>query len=196
MIIDVYDFDKTVYNGDCTVDFYKYCLSKKPWLIFLLPYQIIGLVFMKLGIFSEKKGKGMFLRFFRFINADEKFLNGYVNKYSHKINSWFSPDIKIPSIIISASPQFIVEALLNSRAHKIIGTEIDRNSGRLISLNCKGKEKIERLKAYMPDFKIRRMYTDSIKNDGFLLDLADEKYIIYRNKEPELIKKTSKKINF
>ena len=27
MNIDVYDFDKTIYNGDSTIDFYLYCIN-------------------------------------------------------------------------------------------------------------------------------------------------------------------------
>ena len=28
--MNVFDFDKTIYDGDCTVDFYMYCLKKYP----------------------------------------------------------------------------------------------------------------------------------------------------------------------
>lgn len=37
-VMNVYDFDKTIYNGDSTIDFYLYSLRKKPQLydIFLI----------------------------------------------------------------------------------------------------------------------------------------------------------------
>ena len=39
-MINVYDFDKTIYNGDSTIDFYLFCLKKKFSIILLLPLQI------------------------------------------------------------------------------------------------------------------------------------------------------------
>lgn len=29
MNFNVYDFDHTIYDGDCTVDFYLFCMKKK-----------------------------------------------------------------------------------------------------------------------------------------------------------------------
>ena len=31
--MNVYDFDKTIYKGDSTLDFYFFCLRKKPIII-------------------------------------------------------------------------------------------------------------------------------------------------------------------
>ena len=39
MRIDVYDFDGTIYDGDSTVDFWLYCLRRKPSLLRFLPHQ-------------------------------------------------------------------------------------------------------------------------------------------------------------
>ena len=37
----VFDFDKTIYNGDSSVDFYKFCLKKNKKLIKLILKPII-----------------------------------------------------------------------------------------------------------------------------------------------------------
>ena len=39
----VYDFDETIYDGDSTVDFYKYCVKRKPSLLLLLGLKGSGL---------------------------------------------------------------------------------------------------------------------------------------------------------
>ena len=41
-----YDFDKTIYDGDCFIDFYKYCLYRRIYLIFFIPIQLIMIVFV------------------------------------------------------------------------------------------------------------------------------------------------------
>lgn len=58
--VDIYDFDKTVYNGDSSVDFWKFCLKKKPVIALLVPWQFMGFALMKLNILSGAKGKSSF----------------------------------------------------------------------------------------------------------------------------------------
>ena len=37
--LSLLDFDGTIYKGDCSIDFYIYCLKQNPLLIILIPYQ-------------------------------------------------------------------------------------------------------------------------------------------------------------
>ena len=34
MKVNIYDFDKTIYDGDSGYDFYKYMLRRRPFLVF------------------------------------------------------------------------------------------------------------------------------------------------------------------
>ena len=57
--MNVYDFDKTIYDGDSTLDFYLFSLKKNPMLIRFLPVQIIGFIKYMFGLcpklyFKEK----------------------------------------------------------------------------------------------------------------------------------------------
>ena len=45
MKLYLYDFDGTIYDGDSSVDFFKYCLKKNPKIKKMLPK--IGLKFIK-----------------------------------------------------------------------------------------------------------------------------------------------------
>ena len=42
--MNVYDFDKTIYAGDSTIDFYLICLKRQPAILRCLPMQIKGLI--------------------------------------------------------------------------------------------------------------------------------------------------------
>ena len=37
--MNVYDFDGTLYDGDCMVDLYKYCLKRRPYILVVFPSQ-------------------------------------------------------------------------------------------------------------------------------------------------------------
>ena len=41
MRIDVYDFDGTIYDGDSTVDFTRFCLRRHPAVLAGLPLSLI-----------------------------------------------------------------------------------------------------------------------------------------------------------
>ena len=53
-MINVYDFDKTIYDGDSTIDFYLYCLNRNKTLIFMLPTQLYGMLLYILKV-KEKE---------------------------------------------------------------------------------------------------------------------------------------------
>ena len=38
--LSVYDFDKTIYNGETLNDFYRFYLIKKPWKIYTVIFQL------------------------------------------------------------------------------------------------------------------------------------------------------------
>ena len=44
--MNVYDFDDTIYAGDSTVDFFFYCLKKKPAIVYVagLQYKFLSLL--------------------------------------------------------------------------------------------------------------------------------------------------------
>ena len=56
-MINGYDFDKTIYASDSSVDFYKFCLKKNKKLLLMLPNQIYGLILYILGIIDKTKAK-------------------------------------------------------------------------------------------------------------------------------------------
>ena len=49
-MINVYDFDKTIYDGDSSIDFYKYCLKNNKKVLLQLPVQLWALILYILGI--------------------------------------------------------------------------------------------------------------------------------------------------
>ena len=58
--MNVYDFDKTIYDGDASLDFWKFSVKRKPSLVLYLPYQVFSAVLFKTKIISRKKFKENF----------------------------------------------------------------------------------------------------------------------------------------
>lgn len=182
MLIDVYDFDGTIYDGDSTVDFTRFCLRRHPSLLLALPRFAwvclrlaagrAGLREMKSVLFSEMAR--------RFSLEDEARQFWQQPKTRAKLGAWFETTPRdVPIVIASASPEFELRyaaALLG--VETLIGTRCDTATGLLTGPNCKGEEKLRRMEEAVGPYTIRAMYTDSVKSDGPLLRKAQQGYIL------------------
>lgn len=179
MWVDVYDFDGTVYRGDSTQDFWRFCLRRKPALIKYLPRQVAALCMMGIKRWDLTRGKGEFLCFFRDIDVPEMAKAFWCSPQAHKkMMDWFEPrQNELPVVIASASPEAMLAPIAwRMGVPHLIGTRVELETGKLIGKNCKGQEKVARLEALLPEARIRAMYTDDPKADGPLLALAQQKY--------------------
>ena len=180
-MINVYDFDKTIYDGDSSIDFYFYCLKNKPSIILLLPKQFIAFVLYKLKIRDKKYFKEMFFSFVKKINNIDKYINGFWKISIRKIKPWYISQKKHTDVIISASPEFLLLPIKKKlNISKIIASKVDVKTGNFLSNNCYGEEKVVRFKSEV-NKKIKSFYTDSYSDMPMML-LAQEKYLV-KNKQ-------------
>ena len=105
-----------------------------------------------------------------------------------KLGEWFQKTPRdLPIVIASASPEFeLCHAARLLGVDMLIGTRANAATGELTGKNCKGAEKIRRIEEAMGPFTVRAMYTDSVKSDGPLLDIAKEKYLVRHGKVQRL----------
>ena len=192
--LSVYDFDKTIYNGETLNDFYRFYLIKKPWKIYTVIFQLWYFLLYVLKIINLEKLKENFLRFLNGENTGElkKLIREFWEKTESKINLWVKDEIlknkKETEILvaISASPTFlIIDRLRLMGFDVVIGTdflfESTKFHSHITSKNCKNYEKVKRLDKWAEDnniqYDIVNFYSDSIA-DKPLFDLAEHKYWI------------------
>ena len=192
--LSVYDFDKTIYNGETLNDFYRFYLIKKPWKIYTVIFQLWYFLLYVLKIINLEKLKENFLRFLNGENTGElkKLIREFWKKKESKINLWVKDEIlknkKETEILvaISASPTFlIIDKLRLMGFDVVIGTdflfESTKFHSHITSKNCKNYEKVKRLDKWAEDnniqYDIVNFYSDSIA-DKPLFDLAEHKYWI------------------
>lgn len=186
MIIDIYDFDKTVFPKDSTTEFWKFCMKKNPKLLRFVPHELWTVIvyFVKGKDLTYLKGE--FLCFIKGIDV-EAYANEFWEKHISEINEWFLPENREnPAVVISASPEFLLKSACEKlKVEKLIATKTN-SDGKIIGKNCKGEEKVKRLNKEMSDYTVKKTFTDSLKNDKWILNLAEEKY--------QVIKKVAVKI--
>lgn len=186
--IAVFDFDGTLYSRDSLLDFCRYYYQKKPlrfWRIFL---QLLAFVSWKLGRINTSEFKHRFLVFLS--NDSEQEIEGMAE------NFWKSPRVYNPhvveclrscqksncyAVVASASPMlFILPACKALGIEEVIGTELNFTNGRyLLGENCRGDEKLRRIKARFPASTIREAYSDNFDDLG-LLQSAKKGFVVNR----------------
>lgn len=182
MKANVYDFDKTIFDGDSTQKFYLYLLKKYPKIAIYLPMQFIYFIPFALKIIPKTLFKEKFYSCFKIIkNIDEDVLD-FWEKNIGGIKKFYYENKKDTDIIISASPEFLLEPICKKLGIKyLIASKVDKKTGVYTGLNCYGKEKVKRLNLEMPNTEIDEFYSDSFSDEP-LAELAKKSYIVLGDK--------------
>lgn len=176
--MNVYDFDKTIYDGDSTTDFIFWCLRKKPQLSFsLLPGAVaFGGYLIKLcqkTYFKEK-----FYRFLLRVPHVEQWVEEFWEEQIENIKEWYLLRKAEDDLIISASPEFLLRPVCNRlKIQHLLASRVDKDTGMYYGTNCHGEEKVRRLRAAYPSAVIHEFYSDSL-SDAPLANLAKRAYLV------------------
>lgn len=205
----IFDIDFTITRKETLMQFFRYAIEKDKKNLKFLPRAIFSGMMYGLKFYDEKKVKESFLKFIDGI--EEKQLQEVTKSfYSDKLEKILYKDAidmirKLKGegydvYLISASPEFYINQFYNIKeVDHIIGTRFKFQEGKFLremeGANCKGEEKVKRLKAYLKennievDFKESYMFSDSL-SDKPLLDLVGKPYLINfkKNSEIEILK--------
>lgn len=178
MKVNVYDFDKTIFDGDSTQKFYLYLLKNHPEIAIYLPKQFIFFILFIFKIMPKTKFKEKFYSCFKILkNIDEDVLNFWEKNISG-IKKFYLENRQDSDIIISASPDFLLRPLCEKIGIKhLIASNVNKKTGAYTGLNCYGKEKVLRLNLEIPNTKIKEFYSDSFSDEP-LAELAEKSYIV------------------
>ena len=200
MTIHAFDFDGTLTRRDTLLEFIRYVKGNKEFLIGFLKHLHL-LIMMKLGIMPNWKTKRIIFQYFFGGMTLEKF-NEYCEKFAKEKASLLRKKGMVAVnkavmdgdqvVIISASIENWVTPFLLPRGGEtaasprgglvgvtIIGTKVQvvdgKLTGRFLTKNCYGEEKVRRLLEQYPNRKEYKLvaYGDS-RGDHALLDFADE----------------------
>ena len=177
--MNVFDFDKTIFNGDSTAKFYFYCLKRYPKMLIYVPST--GIAFAKFYIF--KKGtktqcKEVLYRFLKAIPNVDAAVEKFWQKNIDGVFEWYKKIRKDTDVIISASPEFLLEGVCKKLgAEKMMASKVDKKTGKYEGENCHGQEKVKRFYEAYPDGVIENFYSDSV-SDAPLAKISEDAFVI------------------
>ena len=88
-MINGYDFDETIYDGDSSVDFYFFCLRKNKKVLKQLPEQIKSFIKYKTKKIEKTEFKESVFSFLKHIDNVDEYVKEFWDKNYKKIKSWY-----------------------------------------------------------------------------------------------------------
>lgn len=202
----IFDVDYTLTKRETLAEFYFFMMKKNPKFIKYLPKSIFSSIFYVFKVYDASKAKKTFIRFIDGIEENEmkkivkEFYEVRLSKILYKdaidmIKKLKAEGCKI--YLISASAEFYLSELYNIKeVDKVIGTRFSTENGlhrnEIIGGNCKGEEKVRRLREVLEkenievDFENSYMFSDSL-SDLPLFNLVGHPYLINFRKKHEKI---------
>jgi len=183
--MNVYDFDGTIFPGDCSIGFCFWCMNRHPRLYFtFFPKAARNLILRKKGKMTESQMQRKFFGYLTLIDDFEEQIERYWDKNEKKISAWYLAQKRPDDLIISASPTCIIEPIARRLGVQYMATEFDREYGVYLNNMMYAKEKAK----YIFDHGfplIENFYSDSLADTP--LALCAEKAHLVTNKASTVV---------
>ncbi len=193
--IFVFDFDGTLTIRDTLIAFIRFARGTA-WLVLCLALLLPRLVLMKLGLVDNGRTKErLFALCFKGMATSD------FNDLCHRFADTVGRSVKrqetwdvMEKAVAEGDPVYVVSASVDNwvspffpKAVTVVGTRVESEDGRLtgrfLTPNCYGAEKVRRLKELVPDLDSDRShyyiiaYGDS-RGDKEMLAYADESHYV------------------
>ena len=192
MEVYAFDFDGTLTRHDSLVEFIRFVKGEKEFLKCFLRYSP-QLVAMKIGLYPNWKVKRQVFSYC-FAGMTEAVFEAYCTQFAQTKATIMRPaglekiqtllkEGNADVVVVSASVENWVRPFFGEMAPsmKFLCTQVEvkegRLTGRFLTKNCFGKEKVARLRSLYPNRKdiVLTAYGDS-RGDKEMLDYANEGY--------------------
>ena len=184
-----FDFDGTLTTRDTLIEFIRYACGTVRFLLGFLLYSPL-LVLMKLRLYSNGKAKQkVFVHFFKGMSIDafDTLCQDFASTHRHLLR----PEVvsQLEQALSEGAEVLIVSASIDNWVQpffpkvKVLGTQIEvidgRLTGRFLTPNCYGQEKVRRILTLHPDRSAYHLtaFGDS-RGDREMLAFADEAHMI------------------
>ena len=178
--MNVYDFDGTIFPGDCSIGFAIWCMNRHPTLWFTyFPRIAWALVQYKRGKIPNYKLQAVMFSYLTKVDDFDVQIERYWDRNEKKIAPWYLAQKRPDDLIISASPLCIIERIAGRIGVNCIATEYDREFGVFINNLMYATEK----SMYMIEHglpQIENFYSDSLADTPLAL-CSDHAHLVTDN---------------
>lgn len=178
--MNTYDFDQTIFYPDSSYCFVKYCLKKYPGAVLTAVPGALKELFKY--IVHRNSAKALKQRMFSFLSRIDDIdavVHDFWDVYRGNLEPWYLAQKQTDDIIISASPEFLLNPICSELGVSLIATRMDKLTGLIDGENCHDVEKVRRFNTQFPGAHTEKFYSDSLSDTPMAM-LADEAFLVKR----------------
>lgn len=180
--MNTYDFDKTIYINDSSFDFFFYCLKKHPAAVLRsLPLSAVKGLKYAAGKAETKELKQQLFSFLRYLDDVDSVVERFWDEHFSGVGRWYIERRRDDDLIISASPEFLLRPAVRRLGVEMMGTVMDKHTGKILGANCHDHEKVRRFYERFPDGHSEEFYSDSL-SDSPMADISDSAFMVDHGK--------------
>lgn len=191
--VALFDFDGTLIAKDSFPAFAKFALGRKRWWLGMFK-SLPRLIGWKIGVVPSSKAKEhLFGNLYAGMDYEEFCRKGEL--FVDRVTSMMRPTVRrdlnciqmngVPAVVVTASMRQWVEPwAVTFGIKKVIATEPEvgsdgRLTGRFATPNCKGKEKVTRIRKEFPDIDNMEVFAwGNLPEDKWMFRLALSTHIV------------------
>ncbi len=176
--MNAYDFDKTIYDGDSTADFYLFSLKRHKKILLLAP-SLFG-AFVAFYVFKRGTKTQFKEKMYRFLRCcdTKKDVEAFWDAHQKNIKPFYIKQQREDDLIISASPVFLLRPVCDRLGiRELIASEVDPVTGKYSGENCHGKEKVRLFRERYGDAAVEEFYSDSY-SDTPMAQIAARAFLV------------------
>ena len=159
------------------MDFFRHCAAKYPRAYLCAVAAAPWFAAMMLGLAEKTRVKERFHRYLRYVPDVREEVERFWLTHDKNLKDWYFAQKREDDLIISASPEFLLEPLMKRLELTMIASRVAAETGEYEGLNCHGEEKVRRMREMYPEAEIDGFYSDS-KSDMPLAKLARNAYLV------------------
>lgn len=179
--MNVYDFDKTIYDGNSTIDFFFFVLKRDWTLLRFWPVIILAFFLYFFRAIDKTRFVQWFYSFYKGVKDMDKEVDAFWKTHDKKLKRWFVEKGETPDLVISASPEFLLAPMCQKlNIPHLIASKVDPRNGKYVGMHCFSFEKLRRMKEAFPNVQVKEFYSDS-QTDEPIAAIAEDPYIIDGN---------------
>ncbi len=170
--------------------------SARHWFTFF-PKAVKNIILRKLGKMTEATMQREFFGYLTMVDDFDEQIERYWDKNEKRISSWYLAQKRPDDLIISASPNCIIEPIANRLGVRFMATDFDREYGVFLNKMKYAKEKARHIiDQGLP--MIENFYSDSLADTPLTL-LAEKAHLVTNKAStvidwPELDEKVLSKV--
>ena len=180
--MNTYDFDKTIFYPDSSYCFYLYCLRHYPGaMVKTLPRSIVSGLRYAAGKGNAKMLKQQLFSYLPGLPDVDRAVQDFWDENRQRLAKWYMRQKRSDDVIISASPEFLLQPICDELGVRLIGTRMDKHTGKISGENCHDKEKVRRFYEEFPGACTEEFYSDSL-SDTPMAEIAQQAFIVRKEK--------------